>query len=199
MSLMRSYSYGIFRGMDEIPEDVLKLFSSLCEHPEKKIEYASEIISAGLAGKINLNSEFYLDAYEARIRKNLFLGKENKRKKEVFLDFKDSSDDYEDIARNGGITEDKATFNAVSKMEDAYEQLLNEDELRYAIETIKGLRKDFLVEERMDIIITLKQALTGIPESINKLKEVCNNYSVVGEQIKIILSSGYTFEELFAC
>ena len=198
MSLLRSFGFGHFNGVTELPNEILNLFIPLSENPEKKVEFASEIISAGLQGKINFNQEFNLDAYESAIRKNLRLGKEGKRKKEVFLDYSDTSDSWEETAQAGGIKADVATLMAVDKMEDAYEQILMEDELKYAVETIKSLQPVLLVEARMDFLHTIEQALKGIPESVKMLQKVCEEYEVVAEQIKTVLSSGYSFEEVFA-
>jgi hypothetical protein len=44
----------------------------------------------------------------------------------------------------------------------------------------------------------MKQALKGIPESVKILQNVCNEYEVLAEQVRTVLSSGYTFEEIFA-
>lgn len=197
MSLLRSYSFGHVFGVTELPEEVLNLFIGLSYNPEKKVEYSSEIISAGLQGNIDFNREFNLDAYEATIRKNLRLGKESKRKKEVFLDFTDNSSDWEETASAGGMKADIASVRAVEKMEDAYEKILLDDELKYAVETIKSLQPMLLVEEKMDFLYTMKQALKGIPESIKILQRVCEDFEVVAEQVKVILGSGYTFEEIF--
>lgn len=197
MSLLKSYSFGHIFGVTELPNEVLNLFIGLSKNPEKKIEYASEIISAGLQGNIDFNHEFNLDAYEAAIRKNLKLGKESRRKKEVFLDFTDNNDDWEETQYAGGIKADVATTHAVQKMEDAYDKLIMEDELRYAVDTIKSLQPMLLVEAKMDFMHTMEQALKGIPESIKLLQRVCDEFEVVAEQIKIILGSGYTFEEIF--
>lgn len=198
MSLLRSYSFGHINGVTELPNEILNLFMPLAENPEKKVEFASEIISAGLQGKINFNQEFNLDGYEAAIRKNLRLGKESKRKKEVFLDYSDTSDGWDDTVQAGGIKADVATMQAVDKMEDEYEKLILEDELRYAVETIKSLQPVLLVEARMDFLHTIEQALKGIPESVKMLQKVCEEYEVVAEQIKVVLGSGYSFEEVFA-
>ena len=199
MSVLRRFSFGHICGVTELSDEILNLFIDLSENPEKKIEYASEIISAGLQGNINFKQAFNLDAYEAAIRKNIRLGKENKRKKESFLDYSDSSDDnWSEVATSGGIKADVASYKAVEKMEDAYEQLILEDELRYAVETIKSLQPMLLVDARMDFLHTMKQALKGIPESVKLLQKVCNDYEVVAEQVQVILGSGYTFEEIFA-
>lgn len=197
MSLIKSYSFGHICGVTELPTNVLNLFVGLSYNPEKKIEYASEIISAGLQGNIDFGHEFNIDAYESAIRKNQRLSKESKRKKEVFLDFSDSNDDWDETQAAGGIKVDVASTQAVNKMEDAYEQLLLEDELKYAVDTIKSLQPMLLVEAKMDFLYTMKQALKGIPESIALLKDVCKDFEVVAEQVKVILSSGYTFEEIF--
>lgn len=198
MSLLRSYSFGQMNGVDELPEEILRLFTDLVEIPEKQIEFASEIISAAMQGNIDLEHEFNIDAYESAIRKNIRLGKEAKRKKEVFLDYTDSSDSWEETAQAGGIKADVATLQAVNKMEDAYEQIMLEDELQYAVETIKSLQPMLLIEARIDFLHTMKQALKGIPESVKILQSVCNEYEVLAEQVRTVLGSGYTFEEIFA-
>ena len=198
MSLLRSYSFGQMNGVDELPEEILRLFTDLVEIPEKQIEFASEIISAAMQGNIDLEHEFNIDAYESAIRKNIRLGKEAKRKKEVFLDYTDRSDSWEETAQAGGIKADVATLQVVNKMEDAYEQIMLEDELQYAVETIKSLQPMLLIEARIDFLHTMKQALKGIPESVKILQNVCNEYEVLAEQVRTVLSSGYTFEEIFA-
>lgn len=195
---MRSFSFGHFCNVNELPSEVLSLFGDLVDNPSKQIEYSSEIISSGLLGKINLNESFNIDAYESAIRKNLRLGNSRKRKKEIYLDCTDSNDDWDATSMSGGIKADVATVRAVDKMKDAYEELLADDELKYAIDTIKDLQSVLLAETKMDIFYLMKQALKGIPESVKALTSLCNDYEVVGEQIKIILSSGYSFEEMLA-
>lgn len=196
MSLLRSYSFGQFCGVSELPEEVLSLFSSLADDPGKKIEFASEIISAGLQGNIDFRHEFHIDAYEAAIKKNLRLGQSKKRKREVVLDFTPGGDD--DAMRSGDVRVDIASLHNVQQMEDAYEQLMLEDELRYAVSTIKSLQPVLMVEARMDVIHTMRQALKGIPDSVKMLQQLCSDYEILGEQIQAVLSSGYAFDELFA-
>ena len=194
--MFRSISFGTVGnyGDSEIPENVLNLFSSLVNEPTKKVEYASEIIERGLAGGIALNGTFDIDAYECAIRKNIYLGKEQKKKKEFYFD-DCSDDDFDDVASSGGI---KIERYKASEIQDAFELLLDDDELNYAIDTIKALDLDLQEEENIFIIKVLEQALKGIPLAVSKIKEVCNRYKVVSEQIEIILSSGKTFEEMFS-
>lgn len=195
MGLLRSYSFGQFHGITELPEEVLSLFTSLVEEPGKNIRYASEIISAGLQGNIDFSREFNIDAYEAAITRNLGLNKSRKQKKETFLDFSGGDDDD---TQHGGVRVDIASMSNALQMEDAYEALLDEDELRYAITTIKSLQPVLLVEARLDLIYTIRQALKGIPDSVKMLRTVCEDYEIVGEQIKVVLGSGHEFEEMFA-
>ena len=194
--MLRSYSYGTFCGHNELPDEILNLFTDLVEHPEKKIEFASEIISNGLQGRINFNSEFNIDAYEATIRKNNNLIKESKRKKEVFLDTGSSTDDFDEVASKGGIKADRFMPTAL-QIQDAFEQVLLDDELAYAVSTIKELDEMLQIEEGVFIIRVLRQAIKGIPDSVKILKRICEDYEVVAEQIRIILDSGRSFDEIF--
>lgn len=195
MSLLRSYSFGVFHGVNELPEEVLNLFSGV--DATKEIEFAGEIISAGLQGNIRFDQTFNIDAYQAAIRKNQRLNLEHSRKKQVFLDFSDNSDDWESTAMSGGIKADVATVKAVNQMEDAYEQLILGEDLKYAIETIKSLQPTLLVDAQIDFLHTMKQALRGIPESVSLLKKVCEEYEVLAEQVHTVLSAGLSFEEMF--
>lgn len=198
MSLLRSYSFGHYFGVTELPEDILGLFLDLVENPSKKIEFAHEIVSAGLRGKIDLEHYFNIDAYEATIRKNQRLGIENKRKRESYIDFSDSCDDWDETVLSGGIKADIASMKAVNKMEDAYEKLLSENELEYAVKSIKSLQPMLLVDAKLDIIHTMRQALKGIPESVKLLRQVCDDYKVVADNVKTILESGFEFNEIFS-
>ena len=72
MSLLHSYSFGTAFGQDGLSSDVLGLFTELVDNPNKKIEFASEIIDAGMTGAINFRRPFSIDAYEAGIRKRKF-------------------------------------------------------------------------------------------------------------------------------
>lgn len=194
MSLLRSFSFGQFHGVTELPENVLSLFTSLVEDPTKKIQYASEIISAGLQGNIDFSREFNIDAYEATITRNQRLGVSKRSKKVSFLDM---ASDSSDEPAAGGVRVDIASLQNVSQMEDAYEQLMDEDELKYAISAIKSIQPVLVVEARMDLLYTMRQALKGIPDSVKMLRQVCEDYEVLGEHIKVVLGSGYSFDEMF--
>lgn len=197
MSLLRSYSFGSFHGYSELPKEVLNLFVKANQTPNKKIEFASEIISNGLQGRIDFTREFNLDAYEATIRKNQRLNLDAKKRKETYIDYSASGDDWSDVFRTGGMTIDAVSASAIVDVKDAFEQLMDDEELKYAIESIKSLQPVLFVEEQVDFIGAIKDALNGIPNALATVKEICDKYDVVAEQVKCILSSGYSFEECF--
>lgn len=194
---LRSFSFGTFMGVSELPVEVLNLFLPLTENPDKKVEFASEIISAGLQGRIDFSKDFNLDAYEATIRKNQHLLKENERKKKSYIDFV-STDDFEDVASSGGIKADFIQLDSIEEMKDAFEEVILNEELKYAVSTIKSLNSEFISDYGTDLIFALKRAVQGIPQAVEELKEICSEFSVVAELVETILSSKQEVEILFA-
>lgn len=194
MGLLKSYRFGGFLGVDTIPEDVLKLFTDSVGK-KKQISYASEIIFSGIQGRIDLNHPFHLDAYEKAIEKNDALAKNNRKKKESYIEFGSSSEDFDSVAQSGGVQEDHLN---IENVQDAFEELLDSDELNYAVSNIKNLNKDLIVVEDIDLIEALKLALKGIPQAIKEVKRICEFYPSISESVHTILSSGKDFYEVFA-
>lgn len=194
MGLLMSYGFGSYLGVDEVPEKVLNLFTDSIKS-DKKLNYASEIVFSGIMGRINLDDTFHIDAYEKAIKRNGDLTLNTRRKKETYIDYGCSSDDYDTVAQNGGIQVDHLNIDDVS---DAFEDLINEDELRYAVENIKKLNKELLIVEEVDLVEALKLALKGIPQAIDEIKRLCKFYPTIGDSVKTILSSGRDFQEVFA-
>lgn len=196
--LLRSFGFGTFMGVSELPVEVLNLFIPLTENPDKRIEFASEIISAGLNGKIDFTKDFNLDAYEATIKKNQRLLKENEKKKKSYIDFNGGSDDFEEVACSGGIKADFVQLDSIEEMKDAFEEVLANEELEYAVTTIKSLNAEFISDYGTDLIFALKKAVQGIPQAVEELKSICAEFSLVAELIETILSSKQEVEVLFA-
>lgn len=193
MSLLRSYSFGSFLGKDEIPEEVLGLFHESVQEG-KKVNYASEIIFAGIRGNIDLDKPFYLDSYERAIEINSRLSKNSRKKKELFIDTS-ASEDYDELTRNGGIHEDKLTLDEI---EDAYDEVLNSEELKYAVSRIKSLNSELIAIEKVNIIEAIKLALNGFPKALAEVKRICDFYPNIAKYIETILSCGKSLEEVFA-
>ena len=196
--MLGTYTFGKVEGYNEIPASVLKLFSPLVKNPEKQIKYADEIVLAALKGNINLNAPFSIDAYEARIEQNNAKNVYHSVEKEVHIlpEFCTDKVNTKDVPY-GCISEASATASLAEQVKDAYESAEDDMDLLYAIKTIKSLQKTILVHEHIDLIGAIKEALSGIPQAIETLAEICDNNAVVSEQVYTILSSGKTVEEIF--
>lgn len=197
-STLRSFAFGSYKGVDELPSEVLNLFTSLLERPDKHIEFASEIIDAGLEGRINFNTVFNLSAYEFTCKSNERMNLERRRAKEVFIDYSSTDTEREESLRNGGITIDSVSISAVDKLADAFEEVIDNSELEYAVSTIKALNNDFIVDYNVNLISVIKRAKDGFPQAKAVLKRLCDECDVVKEQVEIILRSGRDVNSCFA-
>lgn len=190
--MLRSYSFGMIYGVNELPENVLSLFKELIYKPEINLEHTNEIIVAGLRG--NISENFSLSAYEYGIKKKEDLAKINKAKKNKNISLDAEQDNslasYFDISMSQLDNEVVKT----SDLRDEYEKLLDEDELKYAIKEIKGLQKDIFIKEQVNVIGGLKDALNGVPVAIRTMRELCEKYERINELVEIILSSKIPLE-----
>ena len=82
-------------------------------------------------------------------------------------------------------------------MKDAFEEVLMNEELEYAVSTIKSLNDSFIADYGTDLIFTLKNAVRGIPQAVTEIKNICTEFSVVSELIETILTSKREVEVLF--
>lgn len=71
----------------------------------------------------------------------------------------------------------------------------NEDELSYAVKYLYNSQGWLMTEARIDIIHTLRQALKGVPDSVRNLASVVKEYPVVGDCVRVILSSGKDLDD----
>jgi hypothetical protein len=186
-STLKSFSFGSYKGVDELPDVVVGLFSSMMERPEKSVEYAEEIINAALEGRINFDKEFNMGAYENSIRNNTRMNAQDRMKKETFF-----TDDDLDEAYKGGVSENK-----VSDDRDDYASFEDEDEVKWAVNSIKAENNTYRIDYGINLIKLLKGAVKGFPHAIERLKEVCNEFKQVNEWVQVILKSGHTVESLF--
>lgn len=177
------------------------LFVAMMENPTKNIEYIWEIFESAKAGRINLDRPFNLAKYDAIIRRN---GKLNTYRdmKEFglkYIDFSRESLDRQDSKANGGITVDVVSYQAsvISDTVDDFEKLFIDDELKDAVGYVNALNESFIVDEGIDVIFLLKKALDGIPDAVAKLRTLCEDFPLIGENIKIIISSGQEVATLF--
>ena len=192
--MLRSFSFGLIYGVNELPENVINLFSELLKHPEINIEHASEIVEAGLKG--NIGENFSLIAYEKGIKKKEALAKISKAKKKKNIDTSLDTEQDNSVTSYFDISMTQLDMQVVKTTDllDEYEKLLTEDDLEYAIKEIKGLQKDIFIKEQIDVMQGLKDALEGVPVAIRTMKELCEKYERVNELVEIILSSKIPLE-----
>lgn len=182
--LLRSYSYGTFMGVSELPPDVVNLFSSLVEEKEKKISYASEIVFAALAGNIKLDDSFNIDAYTSTIRKNERLCTDKKRMYESSYTL---NSDCDDGLLDLGYCSQHNTEN-ISDSDD-YIKFEDNEFLQYSVSVLKEINKDFISDYGIDLIFCIKRALGGIPSAVDVLKDICNNFDNIKDMIYALLTS----------
>ena len=193
---MRNYSFGRVLGYDEIPTEVLSLFTDLVDNPSQRIDCGYEVVQAGMANRIDFSRPFNLEAYQFGVKKKQQLGYNEKRKHELSLEF--SCNDDEVPTTYDSITEDAASNQIANKVKDAYEELLASAELTYAVSTIKNLNVEMMTVEGIDLIRCLKEAVNGVTKAIMTVKRISECYPYLGKSLETILSSGEEIGVLFA-
>ena len=177
----------------KVADEVWCLFSSMADMPSKSVPYVDEILNASFKGKIALNRTFNLEGYCYTVRENLKMKAGQKAQKELFLFESDSDEEYEGSSRNGGVS-----TNRFDKLEDGFNELEDDDELLSAIQSIKNIREDFLLDEGVDLVKLLKSATEFLPQAVEELKKVCEEFELIGEQIQIIIKSGVSIQKCFS-
>lgn len=181
---LRSYSYGTFMGVSELPTDVLNLFKSLVDEKGKKISYASEIVFAALAGNIKLDDSFNIDAYISTIRKNERLCT---NKKSMYESSYTLNSDFDDELLDLGYCSLHNTDN-ISDSDD-YTKFEDNEFLKYSVSMLKEINKDFISDYGIDLVFCIKRALGGIPSALAILKDVCKNFDNIKDMIYALLTS----------
>lgn len=175
--LLRSFGY-----QKELTPDVLCLFKGISEC--KDFDSSIEVIDAAMAGRINSDKDFNLAGYDTGVKNNTYMNESKKAGEEVYLDAEE--DTYADAV----------LFEQSAKI-DPYEAIFNENEVQSSVTKLLSMRTEFLVDEGVDFIFAIRQALKGIPQAVECLRSLCENYSRIRDHIQIILASGIPFEDLF--
>lgn len=197
---LRSFSFGAYMGVNGLPVEVLALFNDLADCPEKKIEFASEIIQAALQGNIALNGAFNIDAYETAIRRNNFLIKIGEKKKKLRLDGGSFDDDCSETVYAGCVKTEYLSsdyMSSITEVKDAFEDLLDESELNYAVSMMKKINNKVAAIYGVDLIHAIRQAIKGFPQSIEAVKNLCLSCKPISDLVEIVLSSDKEFDDLF--
>lgn len=176
--LLRSVSFNT-----ECSPKVWELFEKANELGTK-LDYTLEIIEAAMQGRIDFEKDFKLKEYVASIDRARRLEGLREAKRAVHVT--DVSDD-----------EDSSGVPYPVDDRDDYEELENKFELQQAVDRFNEMQNYFLVNAKCDSKLAVRQALRGIPESIELVKNLCDEYPIAADLLKIILGSGYSYEQIF--
>lgn len=180
MKPLRSYSFR--------EESNLEIWHHLFKDANEmgtRLDYTLEIFDAAVEGDIDLTREFKLEEYINKINHTRMLESLREAKRTVPVK-EDSDDDGE---------ESGVAYPADAS--DAYGELLDDCELQYAVEKLNVLNAYYMAEALCDVRGAVRQALKGIPQSIQIVKDLCGEYPVLADLLKIILGSGHPYESLF--
>ena len=175
---------------------------------DKAGEYVCEIIDAIHSGtaKVNMSKVvdavinndkdalkrvFNIEAYVNSIKKNQRLVNNTAARKKLHICEVDDDGTVEAY----GVTE--SVISNYAEQKDEYEEFIDNEETLYAVEQLYSMRSELMIEHRLDIIVCMKQAVRGIPQSIACLKKLVTEVPQIGELIRIVLSSGKPVSELF--
>lgn len=181
--LMCSFSF-----QPELPTGVWNVFEG-CEKLQGDF-YPLEILASVKKGDIVVGKSFNIRAYVKKVSQNKCL--ENSREVKRLVGIVDSV--AEDIETEG-ITEDIVT--GYVEQVDFAEDYAEKDEIQYAVRKINDMSKDIMIFHKLDVKHCIRQALKGVPASVEHLKNLVADNPTVGEYIKIILGSGVEFNTLF--
>lgn len=181
-STLRSFSLST----TDIPCKVLGLFEKMDEVTEE-LDCTMEIIEAALEGYIDFEKEFNLAGYVYRIHQKHRLWENNKRKKYIHIINSEDSDE----AGDGGV----CLSHLVSE-ENTYEEIEQKAEVKYYVKKLYSIRQEFLIDEGIDLIPLLKNAVACVPQAVNTLKKLCEEFDYISEIVMVLLGSGESIDVL---
>ena len=158
---------------------------------DKAGEYVCEIIDAIHSGtaKVNmskvvdavsknddeaLKKAFNIEAYVNSIKKNQRLVNNTAARKKLHICEVDDDGTVEAY----GVTE--SVISNYAEQKDEYEEFIDNEETLYAVEQLYSMRSELMIEHRLDIIVCMKQAVRGIPQSIACLKKLVTEVPQIG-------------------
>lgn len=174
----------------EVDSKVWGLFEKM-DKLDEPLDCSLEVIDAAISGRLDVDN-FDLLAYAKTVKKNETLVNHRKGIKNLPIIADGGVEDVDPY----GISESVVAEYVESV--DEYENVDKEDEIRFAVEELTNLKHELLSYYRVDFVRCMTQALKGLPASIDTLKQLVSDNPYVGDLMKIVLSSGYSFAELFA-
>lgn len=183
--LMSSTSFGV-----NVDNTIWSLFENI-DSLDEPLDCSLEVIDAALSGKLDMNN-FDLVAYAKTVKKNESLSNHRRGIKNLPI-----IADCSDVGIEPyGVPE--SVVSVYAEPVDEYENVDNEDEIKYAVNELTNMEHEITSYYRINLRRCMTQALKGIPAAIEALKKLICDDPYIGELIRIVLSSGYSFTELFA-
>lgn len=179
MSVLRSFSF------NKVPSgDVWNLFKD-AKNLGTDLDYTLEIIDNAMSGNIDTSKDFNIGAYIGKINKLKRLENNRELKKMLNITEEVSDNPHE-------IPDDK-----LPAAQDQYQKFEDDDEVLFSVEEINRISGRVLIENRLNINRCIKQALKGIPASIDALRRLVQDDDYAAELLYILLKSGYEMKDLF--
>jgi len=158
-------------------------------YPAIKLDYAFDVIEAVVDRGLKPDENFNIFYYCQAIKRNQFLNKLVKSSKE--LSIRNEYDEPEDYSNS--ISESSLTSDS-----NAYNDLIGAMELEEACSALRKYNEEVFIFYEVNILLAMRQALGGVTESIQTLKEICRVDEKLAGYIRVILSNGVsTYGELF--
>lgn len=209
---LRGISFGSIGGYTEIPPEIWGLLSEMEFLPVSvedakygitypRVEYAEEIIKAALNGRIAMDAQFNLQSYLKKIEENTGKKalKNAQREKHLCFDSDElMTDDGYGVRDMNSVDADAVAYQNYQSMAQSFDSVVSDSDLQFAISTIKALSTDFLITYKVDIPTLMKKALTGVPQAVTTLKQLCTESKLLAEQVKIILTANVSIDDCFA-
>lgn len=162
-------------------EEIQELFVDMVASPHKEVTCTAEVINGAKNGKIYLDRPFNLFGYQYNTEKYKELSKNKKSQKEKFIT---TDVDCEKTRRTNGIQDNAIKDMSAISLED---EIVDTAEVEYAINSIVRISDSFLVEEGIDLKVLLERSLSGVPNAVQTLKRVCEDFEILGDYIKLLL------------
>lgn len=162
--------------------DIWTLFKDLGRRSQAEIErtysgseysHTLEIINAALSSSIRLNEDFDLLAYERACQETDNLEKKKiKGHKEVnIVDFETSSD-------NTSVGYGDISSRTLRAKEDLVEYMLDSEALNQNLERLFNIRSRYIVEQGVDIVSVLYNAMKGVSDAMVSLKGLIKDSTI---------------------
>lgn len=143
---------------------------NLTKEEYNRCEYSHtvNIINSMMNGSVFDRNNFSLRDYEFACQENDKVSRFNKSKREPAIINESCLD------KDGGTKRAPNTVleSDLKIFEEAFERIINDNDLEESLKSLIRVRDDYIVEQGLDPVLVLKNALKGIPEAIKELKEV---------------------------